>query len=65
MTQQLTLPPNTIAAFNANAPYAKARRAAYLRLAEATLANPGEPPTPAMLADAEMVLRPTVMGEGV
>lgn len=61
---QLTLPPNTIAALDANTPYAKARRAAYLRLAQRIVDN-SEQYTADDLADAEMVLRPTVMGERV
>ena len=55
----LTLPPNAIAALNANAPYAKARRAAYLKLAQRIVSNP-ENYSAEDLADAQQVLNPTM-----
>ena len=64
MSQQLTLPAAAIAAIKANAPYATIRRDACMRLAQRIAANP-ENYTVADLADAQSVLRPTVLGEEV
>ena len=61
---QLTLSPAAIKAINANAPYANVRRAACMRLAQRIVGNP-ENYTAADLADAQTVLRPTVLGEEV
>ena len=56
----LNLTPNAIAAILAlDAPYAKARRAAYLKLAQRIVSNP-ENYTAEDLADAQQVLNPTV-----
>jgi hypothetical protein len=64
MTQQLTLPAAAIAAIKANAPYAKVRRDACMRLAQRIAVNPTNY-SAEDLADAQAVLRPTVLGEEV
>ena len=61
---QLTLPIAAIAAIQANAPYAKVRRDACMGLAQRIVGNPTNY-SAEDLADAQAVLRPTVLREEV